>query len=94
MAPALRHLRAALRGQVQGENVHIYGESPQHDAAVNRAWLEEARRGNVDAQYTMGLIMEQSDRKEALRWYEAAAAQGYPAAIERLEQLRAKPVRR
>ena len=42
----------------------------------------------------MGLIMEQSDRKEALRWYEAAAAQGYPAAIERLEQLRAKPVRR
>ena len=84
----------SLRGQVQGENVHIYGESPQHDAAVNRAWLEEARRGNVDAQYTMGLIMEQSDRKEALRWYEAAAAQGYPAAIERLEQLRAKPVRR
>ena len=39
----------------------------------------------------MGLIMEQSDRKEALRWYEAAAAQGYPAAIERLEQLRASP---
>ena len=84
----------SLRDQVQGENVHIYGESPQHDAAVNRAWLEEAKRGNVDAQYTMGLIMEQSDRKEALRWYEAAAAQGYPAAIERLQQLRARPAQR
>ena len=89
----LRHRAPAARPGPGRERPYLWRIS-QHDAAVNRAWLEEARRGNVDAQYTMGLIMEQSDRKEALRWYEAAAAQGYPAAIERLEQLRAKPVRR
>ncbi|KAG1202660.1 hypothetical protein G6F35_012160 [Rhizopus arrhizus] len=40
------------------------------------------------------MMLEPVDREAALRWYEAAAAQGYEDAIERLRQLREQPALR
>ncbi|WP_278488970.1 sel1 repeat family protein [Achromobacter insolitus] len=80
-------LRSLVEGQV-GEGMHIYGESPRKDREVERALLAEAQRGNAAAQYMQGMVLEQLDMAAALRWYEAAAAQGYEAAIQRLRQLR------
>ena len=56
--------------------------------AVGVAGMADAQRGNPGAQYMQGLIMEHYDMKEAVRWYEAAAAQGYELAAQRLEALR------
>ncbi|MEN4922808.1 sel1 repeat family protein [Achromobacter spanius] len=80
-----------LGGHPEGGNVHIYGESPRHDGMADRALLAAAERGDPGAQYMQGIIMEHFDMKEALRWHEAAAAQGYEASIERLRQLRQAP---
>ncbi|EHK64528.1 hypothetical protein [Achromobacter arsenitoxydans] len=80
-----------LGGTPVGEDVHIYGESPRLDREADRALLADAKRGNPSAQYMQGTIMEFSDMKEALRWHEAAAAQGYELSIERLRQLRETP---
>ena len=77
-----------LGGHPEGDNVHIYGESPRQDGMAERALLADAQRGNPSAQYMQALILEQVDMKEALRWHEAAAAQGYEASISRLEELR------
>lgn len=85
--PSLRE----LGGHPVGGDAHIYGESPRLDGMADRALLADAQRGNPGAQYTQGLIMEHYDMKEALRWYEAAAAQGYELAAQRLEALRQAP---
>ncbi|CAB3884299.1 sel1 repeat family protein [Achromobacter piechaudii] len=85
------HTAPSLRTLIEdpvANDVHVYGESPHQDALAQRALLADAQRGNPDAQFMQGLILEQADMKEALRWYEAAAAQGHEAAIERLGQLR------
>ncbi|MNC74800.1 hypothetical protein D3C75_1262210 [compost metagenome] len=58
---------------------------------ADRAMLAAAQRGDPGAQYMQGLIMENFDMKEALRWYEAAAAQGDELAAQRLAQLREAP---
>ena len=71
-----------------GGNVHIYGEAPRQDGMAERALLADAQRGNPAAQYMQALILEPVDMKEALRWYEAAAAQGDQASIDRLRELR------
>nr|WP_315529527.1 sel1 repeat family protein [uncultured Achromobacter sp.] len=84
----------SLRNQVEGElsgDTHIYGESPRQDAMAQRALLADAQRGNPGAQFMQGMMLEAVDREAALRWYEAAAAQGYEDAIERLRQLREQP---
>jgi len=49
---------------------------------------EAGQRGNADAQYSLGQIYEvgqyvPSDYAEAAKWYGLAAAQGFPAAIEK-----------
>ncbi|WMD21194.1 sel1 repeat family protein [Achromobacter seleniivolatilans] len=85
------HTPPSLRDQIvdpDGLGVHIYGESPAKDGMADRALLADAERGNPGAQYVQAMILEQVDMKAALRWYEAAAAQGYEDAIERLRQLR------
>ncbi|WP_447920698.1 sel1 repeat family protein [Achromobacter aegrifaciens] len=88
------HMPASLRdlvgGQV-GEGMHIYGESPRQDELAQRALLAEAQRGDAAAQTMQAMMLEQLDMAQALRWYEAAAAQGYEAAILRLRQLREQP---
>ncbi|MNV87951.1 hypothetical protein D3C71_1821140 [compost metagenome] len=84
----------SLRNQVGGElsgDTHVYGESPRQDALAQRALLADAERGNPGAQFMQAMILEPVDMKAALRWYEAAAAQGYQDAIERLRQLREQP---
>ncbi|WP_313622498.1 sel1 repeat family protein [Achromobacter sp.] len=85
--PSLRE----LGGTIEGDNVHIYGESPRQDRMADRALLAAAQRGDPGAQYMQAIVMEHFDMKEALRWYEAAAAQGYELAAQRLEQLRQAP---
>lgn len=85
--PSLRE----LGGNPVGDNVHIYGESPRQDGMADRALLAAAERGDPGAQYMQGLVMEYFDMKEAVRWYEAAAAQGYELAAQRLQQLRQAP---
>lgn len=80
-----------LGGHPEGGDFHIYGESPRHDGMADRALLAAAERGDPGAQYMQGIVMEHFDMKEALRWYEAAAAQGDEAAQERLQQLREAP---
>ncbi|HCQ46347.1 sel1 repeat family protein [Achromobacter sp. LC458] len=85
------HNPPSLRGMIEdpvGNDAHVYGESPRQDALAQRALLADAQRGNPDAQYVQAMILEQTDMKAALHWYEAAAAQGLEAAIERLQQLR------
>jgi TPR repeat protein len=91
------HTPPSLRHQVEGElsgDTHIYGESPRQDAMAQRALLADAQRGNPDAQFMQAVMLEPVDREAALRWYEAAAAQGYEDAIERLRQLREQPAQR
>lgn len=82
-------LRSLVGDQVQGD-MHIYGESRRQDDMAHRALLADAQRGNAGAQFMLGMIMEPADMKEALRWYEAAAAQGEAGAIARLQELRAQ----
>ncbi|WP_454674653.1 sel1 repeat family protein [Achromobacter pestifer] len=87
----------SLRNQVSGESsgdTHVYGESPRQDAIAQRALLADAQRGNPSAQFMQAMMLEPVDMKEALRWYEAAAAQGYEGAIERLQQLREQAAQR
>lgn len=71
-----------------GDDVHVYGESPRQDGMAERALLADAQRGNPAAQFMQALILEPVNMKEALRWYEAAAAQGDEASIARLRELR------
>lgn len=85
--PSLRE----LGGTIEGGNAYIYGESPRQDGMADRAMLAAAQRGDPGAQYMQGLVMEHFDMKEALRWYEAAAAQGYELAAQRLAELRQAP---
>ncbi|OAE60640.1 hypothetical protein A7J67_25655 [Achromobacter xylosoxidans] len=80
-----------LGGTIEGGSAHIYGEAPRQDGVSDRAMLAAAQRGDPGAQYLQGLVMEHFDMKEALRWYEAAAAQGYELAAARLAQLREAP---
>lgn len=86
-------MRSLVGDQVQGD-MQIYGESRRQDDMAHRAMLADAQRGNPGAQFMMGMIMEPADMKEALRWYEAAAAQGDAGAIARLQELRAQPLAR
>ncbi|AUA58603.1 Uncharacterised protein [Achromobacter spanius] len=91
------HTAPSLRGLIEdpvGSNAHVYGESPREDAQALRALLADAQRGNPEAQFMQGLMLEQVDMKEALRWYETAAAQGHEASIERLAQLRGQAAAR
>ncbi|MGO4397603.1 sel1 repeat family protein [Achromobacter sp. PAB15] len=83
-------LRSLVGDQIEGD-MQIYGESPRQDALAQRALLADAQRGNPAAQFMQGMMLEPVDIKEAMRWYEAAAAQGDEGAIARLQALRAQP---
>ncbi len=57
-----------------------------------RWYRKAADAGNIDAQYAIGYMYNlgygvKKDYKEAVRWYQKAAAQGDTYAIEALERL-------
>jgi TPR repeat protein len=72
-------------------NVFVYTDDKptRHDLAI----LADAEDGNAHAQYLMGVFVTtgrqgiEPDPDEARRWFEAAAAQGYPDADYRLGDL-------
>lgn len=79
----------SLVGDQVGDDMQIYGESPRQDDQAHRALLADAQRGNPGAQFTLAIILEPVDMPQAMRWYEAAAAQGDAGAIARLAEIRA-----
>lgn len=84
MPPLLRDLAGGL-----APNMHVMGDSPQKDAIAIQGMAAAARRGDPGAQFLHALTLEHVDMKEALRWHQAAADQGYEMAIARLKELEA-----
>jgi TPR repeat protein len=73
-----------------------WAEEPGRNQAVLFQTLRSAAdHGDASAQVRIGRMYEDGqgvrrDRREALRWYRMAADQGNPAALARLEELRAE----
>jgi len=62
---------------------------PEDASAALSTWRARANAGDADAQYTIGLLYErgalvEEDTTQAAHWYELAAAQQHPLALERL----------
>ena len=73
--------------------LYFNGDSVQKDYREAAKWfLQAARQGDADAQYSLGLIYDQGghgiepDRKEALTWYLKAAEQGHEEAKQKLNK--------
>lgn len=83
--------RAAEAGNPRGVSnlAALGGGSTSSDPARSRALLSKAAESNAEAQYQLGLMMEEGtggaqDDAAARALFEKAAAQNHPAALERM----------
>jgi len=72
-AAAQEHALAAYSLSV----IYASGDGVSADRKEARRWFEQAAIGGAaSGQYNLGLLLEETDSRAALKWYQAAAAQG------------------
>lgn len=82
-----------LAGPLRADYLGGWAALEAGDAAGAReAWIDGARRGDLDLQFALGLLHESGllgevDRQAALDWYRAAAGRGLAAAQTRLARM-------
>lgn len=92
--------RAARQGHVDAQrslaSMYLDGKELGHNhAAAARWYLAAARAGDVRAQYIVAEMYESgdglaADLRQAAHWYEQAALQGFAAAREKFDLMRAR----